>query len=446
MNRELLLEASLGLTVGLLVVVLAAFRSGRSPRPGVTRRAAMMGLLTYAIIAAPVLTVSGMTALGMIVLVVIVALALAGSLLSRRFAPISDGPAHGYVQGLVGSGVAAILLIAAAQTLSLISRVDPRVLVLVLGVVAALLVAGQGLAASGRIGSVAMWLMIVPIVISLALGFLLGDVSAVVSPIRIGAEIPYVAILAVAVAIFALGWVDGGLRATNAVGRWSPLRVLIWVAVVIVAIILGLLMFLGGIIFAPSMEFFVVPANIDALPGLAGVLLAVLTVMFAALVAGVLAGVGALPGGVRAGVGAQAGAQAGARVGDESSVRAAEPDGDEAAVPVASAWVWTGAGIAIVVALIDPGSQQLVVGAGLLAAGLIGAQVSRARSAAGVIAGVLSTIVAIVVLALLDQLRLGWGSIVATLLVSLLALLAGRLTGSREVSGSESVPVAAAAE
>ena len=42
MNRELLLEASLGLTVGLLVVVLAAFRSGRSPRPGVTRRAAMM--------------------------------------------------------------------------------------------------------------------------------------------------------------------------------------------------------------------------------------------------------------------------------------------------------------------------------------------------------------------------------------------------------------------
>ena len=442
MNRELLLEASLGLTVGLLVVVLAAFRSGRSPRPGVTRRAAMMGLLTYAIIAAPVLTVSGMTALGMIVLVVIVALALAGSLLSRRFAPISDGPAHGYVQGLVGSGVAAILLIAAAQTLSLISRVDPRVLVLVLGVVVALLVAGQGLAASGRIGSVAMWLMIVPIVISLALGFLLGDVSAVVSPIRIGAEIPYVAILAVAVAIFALGWVDGGLRATNAVGRWSPLRVLIWVAVVIVAIILGLLMFLGGIVFAPSMEFFVVPANIDALPGLAGVLLAVLTVMFAALVAGVLAGVGALPGGVRAGVGAQAGA----RVGDESSVRAAEPDGDEAAVPVASAWVWTGAGIAIVVALIDPGSQQLVVGAGLLAAGLIGAQVSRARSAAGVIAGVVSTIVAIVVLALLDQLRLGWGSIVATLLVSLLALLAGRLTGSREVSGSESVPVAAAAE
>ena len=442
MNRELLLEASLGLTVGLLVVVLAAFRSGRSPRPGVTRRAAMMGLLTYAIIAAPVLTVSGMTALGMIVLVVIVALALAGSLLSRRFAPISDGPAHGYVQGLVGSGVAAILLIAAAQTLSLISRVDPRVLVLVLGVVVALLVAGQGLAASGRIGSVAMWLMIVPIVISLALGFLLGDVSAVVSPIRIGAEIPYVAILAVAVAIFALGWVDGGLRATNAVGHWSPLRVLIWVAVVIVAIILGLLMFLGGIIFAPSMEFFVVPANIDALPGLAGVLLAVLTVMFAALVAGVLAGVGALPGGVRAGVGAQAGA----RVGDESSVRAAEPDGDEAAVPVASAWVWTGAGIAIVVALIDPGSQQLVVGAGLLAAGLIGAQVSRARSAAGVIAGVLSTIVAIVVLALLDQLRLGWGSIVATLLVCLLAFLAGRLTGSREVSGSESVPVAAAAE
>jgi hypothetical protein len=424
MNRELLLEASIGLTVGLLVVVLVAFRTGRRPRPGVTRRAAMMGLLTYAIIAVPVMTVSGMTALGMIALVVIVAFALAGSLLSRRFAPVSDGPAHGYVQALVGSGVAAILLIAAAQTLSLISRVDPRVLVLVLGVVVAVLVAGQGLAASGRIGSVAMWLMIVPIVISLALGFLLGDVSAVVSPIRIGAETPFAAILGVAVAIFALGWVDGGLQATSRAGRWSPVRVLLWVAVVIVAILLGLLSFLGGIIFAPSMEFFVVPANIDALPGLAGVLLAVLTVIFAALVAGVLAGVGSLAGGV------------GAREGDEESVRPAASGGEEAEVPIASAWVWTSAAVAIIVALFDPGSQQLVVVAGLLAAGLIGAQVSRARSSVGVLAGVLSTIVATVVLAVLGQLRLGWGSILATLVVCLVAFLAGRLTGSRDLSES----------
>jgi hypothetical protein len=144
MNREVLLEVTIGLTVGLLVVVLAAFRSGRLPRPGVTRRAAMLGLFTYAIIAAPVLTVSGMTFVGMIALVVIVALALAGSVLSRRFASGSGVPAHRYVQGLVGSGVAAVLLIAAAQTLSLISRVDPRVLVLVLGVVVAVLVAYVG--------------------------------------------------------------------------------------------------------------------------------------------------------------------------------------------------------------------------------------------------------------------------------------------------------------
>ncbi len=422
MNREVLLEASIGLTVGLLVVVLTAFRSRRPPRPGVTRRAAMLGLFTYAIIAAPVLTVSGMTFVGMIALVVIVALALAGSVLSRRFASGSGGPAHRYVQGLVGSGVAAVLLIAAAQTLSLISRVDPRVLVLVLGVVVAVLVAGQGLAASGRIGSVAMWLMIVPIVISLAIGFLLGDLSAVVSPIRIGVDSPFAAILAVAVAIFALGWVDAGLQATNEVGRWSPLRVLSWVAVVILAVILGLLMFLGGVIFAPSMEFFVVPANIDALPGLAGVLLAVLTVIFAALVAGVLAGVGALPG---------LWGRLGNEVGNEASDLAAAPDDDEGKVPTAPAWVWIGAAVAIVMALVDPGSQQLVVAVSLLAGGLVGAQLSAARSAAGVIAGVVSTGVALVVLVLIDQLRLGWGSIVASVVVCLVALLAGRLTATQ---------------
>lgn len=48
MNREILLEASIAVTVGLLVATLAAYRSQQAPKPAVMRRGAMAALLVYA--------------------------------------------------------------------------------------------------------------------------------------------------------------------------------------------------------------------------------------------------------------------------------------------------------------------------------------------------------------------------------------------------------------
>lgn len=417
MNREIVLEATLGITVGLIVAAIAVFRSKRVPGAGAFRRAAMLGILTYAVIAAPIFTPPGMSVLGMIALLVVVGLALAGSLLAPQLVAPQPVAQRG-VQGLVGTGVAAILLIAAGQTLALLSRLDPRVIVVVVAVTAALLVAGQGLVASSRISSVAMWLLIVPILIALALGFLLGNVSVLASPSRIGDGTPWVAILAVALLIFALGWVDNSLLAGRRAGKWSPLRVLVWVMVVLVLVLVGLLMFFGGVMFAPSMEFFVVPANIDALPGLAGVLLAIVTVLFAALVASALTGVGGL-GLDRQSESAPAEASAGPTVGD--STVAAEPN-----VTVRPIWVWGSAAIAVIVALIDPGSQAILIAVGLLAAGLVGAQLGGGDAARGAITGLVATLVGVVVLVVIGRLELGWASIIVAVAVALVGFLVSR--------------------
>ncbi|MGV1037745.1 MAG: hypothetical protein ACOYD0_12080 [Candidatus Nanopelagicales bacterium] len=431
MNREALLEASAGITVGLLIVVVAAFRSSKMPSKGVLRRSAMLALITYAIVAVPVFTPNGMTVLGMIALLVVVGLALAGSLLARKYATDSMAPTQRFVQALVGTGIAAVLLIATGQTLALVSRVDPRVAVVVVGAVAGLLVAGQGLVASSRISSLTMWLLIVPILISLALGFLLGDVPVVISPIRLVDGAPYVAILATAVSIFVLGWADSSLDVSSRAARWSPIRVLVWVFVVIVLVLVGLLMFLGGAIFAPSMEFFVVPANIDALPGLAGVLLAILTVLFAALVANALTGVGAL--GLNASTD-QPTAQA-------EPVDDADPEVPVRALAVAGRWVYVSAFVAVVVALVDPGSQRVLVATALVAAAVMGAQLSRGDGIVGSIAGVITGVVAVAVLALTGQFALGWGSIVATVVVLAASFIAGRVAGSKSESEATNSPV-----
>lgn len=422
MNREIVLEATLGITVGLIVAAIAAFRSKRVPGAGTLRRAAMLAILTYGVIAAPIFTPPGMTVLGMIALLVVVGLALAGSLLAPQLVAPEPVAQRG-VQGLVGTGVAAILLIAAGQTLSLLSRLDPRVIVVVVAVTAALLVAGQGLVASSRISSVAMWLLIVPIVIALALGFLLGNVSVLTTPSRIGDGTPWMAILAVALLIFALGWVDNSLLASRRAGKWSPLRVLVWVMVVLVLVLVGLLMFFGGVMFAPSMEFFVVPANIDALPGLAGVLLAIVTVLFAALVANALTGVGGLGLDTQFELSPAEASSSGAVA--DSTVAA------ESNVTVRPIWVWGSAAIAVIVALIDPGSQAILIAVGLLAAGLVGAQVGGGDAARGAITGLVATLVGVVVLVVIGRLELGWASIIVTFAVALVGFLVGRFGPSQ---------------
>jgi hypothetical protein len=374
MNREFLPEAIVGITLGLLVAILAVYRTAGSLKPGTLRRGGMAPVLVYAVIGAPVLVWDGMAWWGLLLLLLLLGLPVAGMLLSGR-RPFPDGEPAVWARRLVSVGLSAAMLIAAGQTLSLLSGVDPRVLVVVIAVVTALLVAQEGLAASSRIGSLAMWMMIVPVLIALALGFLLGNVGQAVDPIIVVAGPSLWTVLAVAVAFLVLGWVDAGLASSRTQAGWSPLRVLGGVFGVVILIAFGLLMFFGGAILAPSMQFFVVPANIDALPGLAGVLLAILTVLFAALVSSPLNGL--------------------------------RSQGDDA-----WRWVTLGATVAAILALLDPGLDEVVVAASLVAAAVV-----AARSSRGVVVGLVTATIAVVVLGATGHLAFDWPSVLAVLIV-----------------------------
>ena len=80
----------------------------------------------------------------------------------------------------------------------------------------------------------------------------------------------------------------------------------------------------------------------------------------------------------------------------------------------------------MIVALIDPGSQAILIAVGLLAAALVGAQVGGGDAARGAITGLVATLVGVVVLVVIGRLELGWASIIVTFAVALVGFLVGR--------------------
>lgn len=398
MNREFLPEAVLGITVGLLLAVLAVYRTAKAPKAGALARGGMITVLLYAVIASQVLVTDGLTIIGLVLLLVMVCVPVGGMLLAERGAPALTGSAATATRVVVSIGLAAAMLIAAAQTLSMLSLVDPRTLVVVLAAVAGLLVALDGLRASGRIGSLAVWLLIVPILLSLALGFLLGTIGQAVSPIIRTGGVPVATVVCLIVTFVVLGAADGGLAASHRLGGWSPVRVLGAVFLVVILIVVGLLMFFGGAIIAPSVQFFVIPANLNAIPGPAGLILAVLTLLFAALVASALAGL--LP------------------VAGESAATPAEP---AVAAPARAEvrLVAAGAGAAVLVALVNPGMDWMVIAASLAAAAL-----AVATSERGVRIGLAGAVVLVVVLTLTGTMSWGWWPALAVVAVAAVSRVA----------------------
>lgn len=380
MNREILLEASIAVTVGLLVATLAAYRSQQAPKPAVMRRGAMAALLVYAVIAAGPLVATGMTLIGLLVLLALMALPL---LANVRFAAPSS-PAARLTAAAVAVGLTAAMLIAAGQTLALLGRVDPRMVVLAIVTIAALLVGGQGLVAAGRIGSTTIWLLIVPITLSLALGVFVGAPGQVTAPIIKVPGLDLWQVVGLAVAFIALGAADTGLGALRTAAGGNPVRVWIGAAAVVTLVALGQLMFLGGAVISPSLQFFVFPSNIDIMPGLAGVLLALTTLFFTALVVAPLTAV---------------------TQGTEDAVR----------------WLVVGTVAAAVIALVDPGLQTVVLVASLLSAALLGAQAGRGAPDRGVKAGLIAVVVATLGLFLLDETGFGLPGAGATVIVAAVA-------------------------
>jgi len=437
MNREFLPEAVIGLTIGLLLAVLAVYRTKKPAKRGVMSRGSMIAVLLYAIVAAQVLVRDGMTFIGLLLLLVMVCLPVAGMMLAARGPYVTGTPAQvGRV--LVSVGLAAAMLIAAGQTLSMLSLVDPRMLVVVLAGVTGLLVAFDGMRAAGRIGSLAVWLLIIPIVLTLALAFLLGNIGQAVSPIIRTGGLPIATVVSLMAAFLVLGAADMALAASQRSAGWSPVRVLGGVFAVVILLAFGMLMFFGGAILAPTVQFFVIPANLDALPGLAGVVLAVLTVLFAAVVASALSGLLATERGLQAESRSDQVAQS------DYSDHVAQPEPAEdapATIGTESTSLrlfWIGLAAATILALINPGMEWVVIASSLAAAAL-----ATAMNVRGVLIGLVLAGVLIVVMSLTKTMTWGLWAVLAVAVVAIVArVVAPRATPAGEVQATDHASIA----
>jgi hypothetical protein len=386
-NNDALLPSLAGLTIGLILVVVAANRSANPPRPGAQRRAAAMALLMYAVIAVPYFVWGGMTLPWLLILLGLTCLPLLAASLGSRRRVDTTSATENAASALVAVGLATLMLIAAAQTVSLLTRVDPRTLVVVLAFVVGVITGLQGLAAAGRIGSTATWVLIFPIAISLALGLLLGGFGEVVDPIVPVGGPSAPEILAVSVAVFALAWADPGTGALMRPfrGQRRPLLIIAACALSIVLLLaLGQLMFLGGSVLAPSMQFFVLPANLDILPALIAVALTALIMVFAALIAVPLAGAADIGGG---------------------------------------RWVAGAAGLSAVIALIDPGAEGVLTGTMLVAAAIMGVNLRGGSGDRGIGVGLAVAAIAFGILSVTGSAEAGIASLVAAAVVALVAAL-----------------------
>lgn len=383
MNNEVLLPAVLGITIGLLLVVAAAFRSAKAPSGGVLSRAATTGLLVYAVVTVPFFARGGLTLPWLLVMLAVLGLVL----VAAAKGAVASVP--GWIRALVAVGLAAVMLVSAGQTLALLTRVDPRMVVVVLTVVTGLIVGLQGLAAAGRVASTTVWILLVPIVISLALGFLLGGFGEVVTPIVPVAGPSVMVIAALTVSVLTIAWADPGLGSLieRLAQRWVA-RVAIPALAIVVLMALGQLMFLGGSILAPSMQFFVVPSNIDILPALAAVLLAISTMVFAGLISAPLAGLHSLGGG---------------------------------------RWVAGGAVAAALLALLNPGAEQILVATGMVGAAALGATFGSGDQNRACAIGVAAAVIAVVAMVALDQWHMGLPSVVATVVIAAVSAITGRV-------------------
>lgn len=407
MNHHIPVEASLGLAIGFLVVTWAAFRSSDAPKPGAMSRGGMVAVLVYAVLAVPVFATSGLTLLGLVVLLVVIALAFAANTLSRdRAVQDSPGTLERFTRTAVSIGIAAVLLVSAAQTISLVGRLDPRIVVVTVAAVAAYLVFAQGLAATHRIGSTTMWFMIVPVVVALFLGLFLGGADVLVPPLRPVAGISAASAVGIALALIAIGWADNTLRGSARVGSWSPVRTLLGPLVVVALIVVGLLMFLGGGVLVPSLEFFTVPANLDKVPGVAGAALLFLTVLFTGLTAHALSG-----------------------------TATGEPDSQLSKTTTTTLWA---AIIAAVLALVGLGAPMLLLLTSLVAAALLGAQAAGRHADRGLAVGLVVALFALTALLVTGETTVGWWTGLAVL-VTAVAAWAAAATGTDE---SRAVPAA----
>jgi hypothetical protein len=409
MNREFLLEAVIGITLGLLLVALVAITAPAQPGAGVWRRGVAAAGLIPATLAVPLAVERGVDLLGVVLLILVVAGALLAAHLQASRVGASAGPSSPVVVALrvaVATGVTVMLVTAAAQTLSIVARVEWRVVAISIAAVAALVVLAAGRVGAARSGGWAIGLLLVLAVLVLAIGAFLGSpAGALGSTVEVeGLGVGQWAALALAV-ILTAAMSPGTRGMARRAGSPGVVRGILLVSGTLLLAGFGLLMLFDGSIVGPSLQLSTLPANIDAVPGPMLVVLATLTVVFTASCALTLAGL--------------------------DPHEASGDDADHTAMSASGSIMVAAVALAgVLIALTGPGVERALIMTGVLAA--VGVALDRGGSTVSVPAAVVGLAVGllcVVALVATDQLALGWPAAAAS---GLAALAVGALNRGRQ--------------
>jgi hypothetical protein len=399
MNRNFLPEAVLAVSFGLFLVTALAATATQARRRGWLRRGAVVATLVYGLIVVPLVMQAGGTLISLLAIAGMLLLPLVSAYSAARLTAARGDTveplARRIVRGAVAAGLLTVVLTAAAQAISLLGRLDPRMVVLLVTGAAVFIAWVNGVVGTSRVGSWAAWLLLLGIAVIVAMAALLGTASDVFDPrIEVAALSPGQWV-ALPVALFVLGWADPLLRKVDIEFPGAHVA-RVGGAVVGIVLVSGfaLLMFFGGSTQAPTLQFFTLPANLDIVPGPMLIILSVMTVLFVAQAAGLLWGAG--------------------RVSFVHEVHA--PD------PVRPDWrrVVAVATAAAVLTLLGVGLERVAVVSSLLAAAVLGSQLRRG-SEDGLLAGAVAAVVGAVVLLVSGQLRFDWAALVVLVLVIVVA-------------------------
>lgn len=394
-----MLEAVIGITAGLLLTALLAV-APPSRRSGPQRRALAGAGLVYAVLVVPLAVRSGVVAWSLLALAALLAATVAVAWWAGRRAPAESSQGEA-LQALVATGLLAAVLAGAGQTLSLLSRVDPRATIIVVAAVAVLAALLGRLAGTVRAASAAVTALAIAVVPVMAIGLFLGDPGGLAT-----ATVPVPgptlgAAVSLAVVLLVLAAADPLLAARTADASGATVaRGAAILAVLVLLLGVGLLLFFDGSIIGPSLQLFTLPANLDVVPGPMLLLLLALTLLLAASAAALLAAV--------------------AGVAPASSI---------------PAWTIGCAAVAVVIALLGAPVEALLVSSALLAAGLAGGLLPGGAGRTGIVAGAGAAAVAVVGLALLGDLRLGWPTAIGVVLVAVVSVVAGRVGSPAVAAG-----------
>lgn len=292
------IAVAVGIGLALLVAALLAITAGSSGSPRSVRYAAGGPLtvwtagMAYVIILVGTMSSQGITLVSTFVLALMAVLPAVAALVTRNLCPTAGpraAPVLGAASVTVALSLVTALLATAGGLLSLVGNVNRYVAIAAVGVCCAVYLLARGRQGANR---TSRWSIVFGVfaVLVLAVGFAVASPSVLVSPLVPYAPTDWWGVLAMAIAVAAMGIFDPVLRLAVRDAVAATRTVVVGSVVLVVFVMfmgVGAAMFFGGATVAPSLQFLTVFAVLPAI--VLGVLLCFVTFLFAAIADSLLA-------------------------------------------------------------------------------------------------------------------------------------------------------------